>query len=174
VGHTDDLLTGLAQLTANAGLALYQPETPYAQGDTGIGLGELPRSCDKALAIADYTTIDAVPDQPMTTVRVNALFRGLPNDRTSMLDFRDDVYQLWQNLIHQQFGSFGLTQCLRISSLPLGQDDHDRWLMSDNYEIRRPHLTNPGRRHAVSIEADLHRCGPLGRAHRRHLRRQSR
>lgn len=133
MGHTDDLLDGLATFTAAAGLAIYQDD--YAQTDTGIGIGELPRSCDMALAIADYLTTDAYPDQAMTTVGVQVMFRGRPQDRKSMTDLRDAVYQLWQNLTGQHFGAFGLTQALRVSSVPLGQDDHDRWLMADNYYI---------------------------------------
>jgi hypothetical protein len=134
MGHTDDLLDGIAQFLATAGVGVFH-DSAYAQTDVGIGIGDLPEDCDRAIGIADYLTNDPYPDQAMSTIGVQLAFRGAPNDRKSMTDLRDAAYQALQNLTYQQFGSCGVTQVLRVSSVPLGQDDHDRWEMTDNYYI---------------------------------------
>lgn len=133
MGHTDDLLDGLAQTLTAAGVAKYPG--PYVADDTAIGLNGLPQQCDIAVAITDYGTSDDYPDQALTTIRVQLRFRGRPNDRKSMLDLRDAAYYALQNLTNEVMGTAFLIQCLRISSVPLGQDDLDRWEMTDNYSI---------------------------------------
>lgn len=135
MARTDDLLVTLAQLHVTAGIATYSDTVPYTSGQTGIGIGQLPNGCDRALAITDYGTSDTNPNLAMTTLFVQFLYRGLPDDRKSMTDFRDGSYDLLQNLTGRPSGTAWIDQCYRIGTVPLGMDDLQRWMQADNYQI---------------------------------------
>ena len=135
MGHTDDLLLGLALLHSASGVGTYSDTTGYTSGQTGIGLGKLPSGCDLAIAFTDYSVSDTNPDLAMTTIFIQALYRGTPDDRKSMTDLRDASYDLLQNLPGRQVGAGHIDQCFRVSTVPLGMDDENRWLQADNYQI---------------------------------------
>jgi hypothetical protein len=134
MGHTADLLNGLAADLAAAGIGVFH-DAAYAPGDTGIGIGELPESCDRAIAIADYLTAADNPGQPVGVIGVQFWFRGGRNDRDSMTDLRDAVFQHFQGMTHRQFGGYHLIQMRRVSSLSFGRDGNGRWECADNYYL---------------------------------------
>lgn len=145
MGYTDDLLAGLAQRLDAQGIATWRPDSPYATGEIGIGIGDLPTDCDLALGITDYLTANDSPDQTIGTIGVQISFRSHPNDRKSMTDLRDAVFLDMQGLTGTQFGACTVNQVLRVSSVPLGVDDRDRHELADNYYIDIETPPTPGR-----------------------------
>jgi hypothetical protein len=132
MGHTKDLLVGLATDAAAAGIGLYH-DSVYAVSDIGIGVGKTPQTCDQAIGITDYLTASDSPNQALGQIGVQFEFRGLPDDKTSMTDLADAVFQLFHGMVHRQYGACHVIQMLRKSSIPLGQDAAQRFERTDNY-----------------------------------------
>jgi hypothetical protein len=143
MGHTEDLLEGLAQMGATASLWLYQT-AGYASTDTGAGIGMLPRDCDKAVSITDYLSANDSPNQALGTIGVQFWFRGLPYDRASMTNLRDAAFQLFQGMTNRDFGTCHVIQMRRVSSVPQGPDGNNRFEQADNYylDINTPVTAN--------------------------------
>jgi hypothetical protein len=143
MGYTEDLLDGLASATAVAGIGLYQ-DTAYATSDIGIGIGDIPTDCVSGIGITDYLATNDSPNQALGLVGIQFLFRGLPDDRVSVTNLADAVFQLWQGVTHRQFGTCHVIQMLRRTSLPLGVDELRRWRRADNYylDINPPATSN--------------------------------
>ena len=134
MGTTSDLITAIATQTADAGIGVYNRQ--FASDDTAItDTGRLARSCDKAISLADYTADDPYPDQPLTVVRMQVQFRGLPNDRTSCTDLRDAFHDYWQARSYLPAGEAVIDYISRYNSLPITPDELDRYVAIDNYEI---------------------------------------
>jgi len=132
--HTGDLLTGLAGSIASAGIGTYLTgSSVFTAGQTGIGIGQLPETTDRAIAITDYGTAGDEITQAITTIAVQVLCRSNRNDRLDLASLRDSIFQLLQGMTHVNYGTCHVIQARRISSVPLGLDENDRWLQADNY-----------------------------------------
>lgn len=134
MSFTTDLLDGLARVLVNAGIGVYS-DNGYAATDTGIGIDDFPQDCPRAIAITDYSTPDDSPDQPMTQIAVQVLTRGLPDNPFDAKTLRDQVFLALHGITGVQFGSCGVDQCLRRTSMYLGVDDNRRAQHSQNFYI---------------------------------------
>lgn len=135
---TNDLLDGLAQLLADAGVASYTPAGVYTVDQTGVFFSLMPAGAegappgpDRCVVLSAYALSDQ-PGLPLGQITVQVRTRGLedPRDVTAL---SDAVYDLFQGLTDRTFGSVHLIQMLRKSSLPMGQDTNRRWQQSQNY-----------------------------------------
>lgn len=133
MGHTSQILTGLAELLAGAGLGVYRPDGVYEEGEVGIFLHRLPESPDKAYALTPYP----VEDTGLTDVTdgIQIRMRTGP-DPSEVLDMADAV----RDLLHMREGAvldgvrIGLIW--RQSQAPMGQDEHGREELTSNYYAR--------------------------------------
>lgn len=132
---TADLLAGVAQILADAGVATYRADgSTYQPGETAIVFALMPQAPDRVVCLTDYTVTDDAAN-PWTQVRVQVRTRGLPDRPDDTWALRDAVYGLLQSAGDLTFGSVTVAQALRVSSVPLGVDVNRRFEYADNYAI---------------------------------------
>lgn len=126
-----DLLTGIAQYLEDQGVGVYA--TSYGPTDTAIVFGEPPIDPNRVIALSLYSAQDH-PVQNLSTVRLQVMFRGAPDNTLDAGDLATTVFSALQGITHRTFGAAHLVQCRRVSAVPLGVDDSRRNRRSDNYE----------------------------------------
>lgn len=138
MSFTGDLLEGLAQHIATAGIATYRPAGAYVAGETAIAFAGMPPDPDRVIVVSAYAvTDDATLSDSVVGVQVRC--RGLTDPRDVEL-LADAVFGLLHGAHSVQLGAVHVVQALRNSSAPLGQDDNNRWEHTDNYylTVHRP------------------------------------
>ncbi|MFI1677064.1 minor capsid protein [Streptomyces sp. NPDC020607] len=133
MGYTTALLEGVAALIAEAGLAVYQPNGAYGDGETGIFLHRMPEAPDRAYAITPYP----VEDTGLTDVTdgLQIRMRAGPDPR-EVLDMADAVRDLLHMRENTIVGGVRLSLIWRQSQAPMGQDEHGREELTSNYYAR--------------------------------------
>lgn len=131
MGATRDLLTGLAQMIHDNGIGVYNPTGVYSPAQTGIIFKNVPTTPDRVIVLT------AVPLTDMTMIPVGKMLvqvrtRGIPNDPLDTDDLGDAVFDLLQGLMNLTLGATHIIQCLRNSSVPMGQDSSKRWERVDH------------------------------------------
>ncbi|MFI6909654.1 minor capsid protein [Nonomuraea sp. NPDC050394] len=144
---TRDLLSGLAELHAQHGVGVWNPDGVYAGDQVALTIGGLPPSPDNAICFAVYgagTWTDSVTDAD-AMVQVQARMRGGQDPRV-VDDLADGVYDVLQGLSNCQLatGVFVLLAQRRIVA-PLDRDASGRWERADSYDlmVARPSLHRP-------------------------------
>lgn len=135
MGHTRDLLNGLAGQLAAAGIGVFHfdPTVSYDPTDIGIGIGDFPAGCDRAISVQDFTNVRDHPTQALSQVGVQFGFRGQPNDRDSMTDLRDATFQAIHGLTNRDYGICHVVQILRRTGAGMGWDGNRRPEWVDDY-----------------------------------------
>jgi hypothetical protein len=136
MSYTTDLLVGVAQQIAAAGLGVYNPTGVYASTDTAIVFKNVPISPDRCIVLNVYGT--GAPEDPQTAVSQLGLqvrCRGLANPVMDVNDLADSIFLLLQGQKHQQYGTVHANQIRRNSSVPIGQDSNKRQEHADNYYV---------------------------------------
>lgn len=129
-----DLLTGLAQYLHDNGAATYRPAGGYAADETAVVFGELPTTPDRVVALSVYAAADE-GQVPLSSLRVQCMFRGRPNDTLDAGAVAGPVFDLLQGLEHLQCGTAHVNLSQRVSRVSLGADESKRQLRSDNYAM---------------------------------------
>lgn len=133
MSFTADLLTGLAQYLAGAGIGVtYRPTATYLAGETGVFFGLYPTTPDRCIALTAYATFDQ-PKIALSKIRVEIALRGAANNSLDVDDLGDSVFNALQGIEHQQFGTAHVVQALRVISAATGVDDAKRSQRSDSY-----------------------------------------
>lgn len=127
-----DLLTGIAQYLEDQGVAVYAAS--YAPTDTAIVFGPLPIDPSRCIGLSLYSAQDH-PKQNLSTVRLQLMFRGAPDNTLDVGDLATQAFAALQGVEGREFGTAHLIQCGRVSAVPLGLDDSRRGTRADNYEI---------------------------------------
>jgi hypothetical protein len=145
MSETFDLLDGIGQMLAAAGLVTYPlaAGAAYAPTDTALTFARMPADPDRCVVLTDYTVGDSAAN-PWTQIRVQVRTRGLPGRPDDVWTLRDGIYQLLQSAQARTFGSVTVAQCLRVSSIPLGQDANLRFMYADNFtlDVQLPSTSN--------------------------------
>lgn len=133
---TFDLLDGIGQTLAAAGLVTYPLAAgqTYAASDTGLAFARMPSEPDRCVVLTDYTVSDDAAN-PWGQVRVQVRTRGLPNRPDDVWALRGGVFAVLQSAQALTFGTVTVAQCLRVSSIPMGQDANMRFEYADNYQF---------------------------------------
>jgi hypothetical protein len=129
----NDLLDGIAQMIATAGLAKYNTTGVYAAADTGIFFKVVNPSPDRIVTLTAYQVSDNTT-MPETRFGVQVRVRGLQDPR-DVDELGDSIFALLHGLTGVQFGSVFAEQVLRQSSITLGQDASKRWERADAYYV---------------------------------------
>lgn len=137
---TADLLNGIATEIQAAAIGTYRADgSAYQVGETAVvfdfmpqGTEATPPAPDRVIVLTAYILGDDAGN-PWTQYRIQARFRGLPNQPDDVWALRDGFNQLFQSRSATTYGSLTVAQALRVSSIPLGQDDRRRFQISDNY-----------------------------------------
>jgi hypothetical protein len=136
MGHTRDLLNGIGQLLATAGvvdLAGNGPGGVYADGQTCYAKYNLPDKPDRVVCVTPYPIGDS-PNQTRSTVGVQVRTRA-GTDPDDESDLRDAVFDALQGRTHLDFGSCHIIQILRKTTVPMGRDASGRWSFAQTFYI---------------------------------------
>lgn len=129
-----DILVGFAQLIHNAGAGVYRPSGGYLATETAVVFGDLPTTPNKAIGLTLYTSTDEIKEN-RSQRRIQAWYRGDPNDSLSANDIASGVFDAVQGLENFDMGSVHVIQIHRVSFLPQGLDTLKRSERADNYAI---------------------------------------
>lgn len=138
MGHTTDLLTGVAEHLAAQGVGTWRTTGVYAATETGIVLGLLPPSPDNVIALTGYSVSDdpTLSDGVMG-VQVRTRTKGL--DPRPTADLADAIFDALQGLGDVVLGGVRVQIVTRQSWVPLGADANGRQQRSDNYYATAHH-----------------------------------
>jgi hypothetical protein len=138
VGYTSDLLTGLAELIAADGLAVYRPTGAYEPGETGITFSTVPEVPDGLICLTSYVVEDTGLTDAVTAVQVRM---RAGTDPRALDDLADGVFDLLHNRGGFSLGPVRVALVWRQSQALMGQDTHGRMELAANFYFR---TTRPG------------------------------
>jgi hypothetical protein len=141
---TRDLLTGLAQMLADTGIAVFNPSGLYQPTDTAVVFKSAPSAPDRVITLTCVPLTDGVAT-PLSQWLVQAYVRGRAGDPMDVEDLADAVWDLWQGATGLTLGSTHAIQIRRQGSVGNGQDDAKRWTRIDRYLIDLDTAPTPNR-----------------------------
>lgn len=132
---TEDILTGVAELIATAGIGVWNPDGVYALTDTGIFLKTMP----DGTGIPDRViTLNLIPVTANVSIPFGSWFlqvacRGVRNNPLDVDRIADPIFDVLHGLTDITFGASHLTQLLFHTGAPMGQDANTRWERAEKY-----------------------------------------
>lgn len=147
-GWTTNLLTGLAEYLAAAGIGVWRPpeqSEPYGPDDVAIVLGAMPAEPERAIVLAAYPVSEGLA---LANVRVGVQVRTRAgNDPRDVQDLDDAVWEQLHGATGLVLGGVDVVQVFRQSSATLGhaRDQTARWERVSNYymDAMRPTVARP-------------------------------
>lgn len=134
MGYTTDLLTGLAEHIAGAGIGVWRTAGAYAADETGIVLDVVPQSPDNVIVLSAYSVSDdRVHADSVTGVQIRTRTEG--QDPRPTDDLADDIFGLLHGASGLTLGGVAVQLVYRQSWAPLGADQNQRHERSDNYYL---------------------------------------
>lgn len=142
-GWTENLVTGLAQYLATAGVGVWRATGVYLPAETAIVYRAVPQTPDRLITLAPYPVATGYQGLADVTEGVQARIRGLvdPRDCDAL---GDAVYELLDGATNLTFGGVRVVHIYRQSHTSLGQDGNGRWESSSNFYVdaMRPTANN--------------------------------
>lgn len=132
---TNELSDGLIDRLVSAGIGVKLASGKFASTDTAIVMQTLPQTPDNAIAITIYPGSDD-PTLSDSVAKVQIMARWGGSDPRPTNDLTDAVFDAFQNLGATLSTGIVVQQITRISGVPLGKDDNQRWLRSENYAVK--------------------------------------
>lgn len=138
MSFTTDLLQGLAQYLATAGVGTYRSTGAYLSSETAIVFDAMPPEPDRAIVLSDYPVSDD-PSLSDSVLGIQIRTRGIA-DPLDVKAISDAVFNLLHGANGVNFGTVRVVEILRNSGIPMGRDENNRWERSDNYyaTVNRP------------------------------------
>lgn len=123
-------------------LLTWQPTGAYPAGFTGVAtyLLRVPTGPDRLATFSPYQVADD-PDQAMSTIGVQVRTRWAGSDARAVLNYSGAIFDELHGLGPVTLpNGVRISQCLRRSSVSMGQDTSQRWSWADNYyvDVDRP------------------------------------
>jgi hypothetical protein len=144
-GWTTNLLNGLGELLAGAGIGEWRPGGVYEVGETAIVIAAMPPEPERVVCLTAYPVTDHI-SQADVTVGVQVRTRA-GRDPTEVQDLDDQVRDVLHGLEQVVIGEVSVVQMYRQSAaaLPPGRDSRDRHERISNFYVdaMRPTLRNP-------------------------------
>jgi hypothetical protein len=145
VSWTEQLLTGVAEHLAAAGVGTWKPSGAYLSSDVRpIVISAVPSSPDEVITLTAYT----VDEDP----RDSDVIQGLQvrtragRDPRGVDDLDDDVFDALHGLTDALLNGVPLVLAHRVSGAPIGVDGNSRHQRSSNYHLMAnrpsPHRTD--------------------------------
>ncbi|SDD86676.1 minor capsid protein [Actinokineospora iranica] len=131
---TARLAHGLAELLADAGVALYRPTGVYRGDEVGIVLGTVPAAPSSVLVLTPYPLADDV-DQADSVLGLQVRARAAGPDPRPALDLLDAVFDELHGATHLNLGGALVHLAQRTASVPLSRDQNDRYEHADTYQL---------------------------------------
>lgn len=140
---TDVLLCrGLIDYLVMLGLLTWRPDASYPATYQAVAAFILtwPTGPDRIATFAPYQIADD-PDQAMSTIGVQIRTRWAGSNPRAVLNYSGAIFDALHGLGPLELpGGVRISQCLRRSSVSMGQDSSQRWSWADNYyvDVERP------------------------------------
>lgn len=134
---TSDVLTGIAQLIAGAGLATWNPNGVYTTSQTGI-LMKIMADGDTVpdrLLVLNLVPLTDEISNPLGRSMLQIAGRGARNNPLDVDALMDPVFDLLHGRTGDVFGSTTVVQMFRYSSVPMGEDSLIRSERADKYYL---------------------------------------
>lgn len=133
MASTKELLTGIAELLAGAGIGLtWNPSGVYTAGQTGIFMMFVPQSPDRCVVLSLVDTGDD-PSMPLGSKMLQVRGRGARNDPLDVAEVLDPIFDVLHGRTNLVIGGQTIIQALRRVSAPLGGDSLVRFERADQY-----------------------------------------
>ena len=139
-GFETNLMTGIAQLLATAGLGVWRDTGIYAPTETGIVMDTVPQSPDRVITLTDYVVSDD-PTLSDSVIGVQVRTRWGGQDPRPVKDLDGSIFDALHGLEGVTLtGGIHIVSCFRRSGVSMGQDANNRWGRSSNYyaTVHRP------------------------------------
>lgn len=136
MSSTTDLLNGIAQMLADAGVVTRRTDgSDFTDGETALSFKNLPATPDRVVVLSPFGAHSDQPQITLGTQPIQVRCRGT-SDPWDVEDLADAAFDVLHGAANLTFGSVHVVQILRVNSIPLGMDEQDqRWQRSDNYDI---------------------------------------
>ena len=132
-GFETNLLTGVAQLLAAAGVGVWRDTGAYAATETGIVLDVIPQDPDQIITLSDYDISDD-PTLSDSVIAVQVRTRWGGQDPRPVKDLDGAIFDALHGLESVTLtGGVHVVSLVRRSGVSLGQDTNNRWMRSANY-----------------------------------------
>ena len=132
-GFETNLLTGIAQLLAAAGLGTWRDTGVYTAAETGIVMDTVPQSPDRVITLTDYVVSDD-PTLSDSVIGVQVRTRLGGQDPRPVKDLDGAIFNVLHGLESVTLtGGVHIVSMVRRSGASLGQDANNRWMRSSNY-----------------------------------------
>jgi hypothetical protein len=142
MGYTIDLVTGLAEHLADAGIGTWKPDGDYTADDIAIVVGpHIPQAPDSVVCLTPYVVPGNQPGLSEHVTGVQVRCRGPASDPRTAEDLADVVFDTLQGLGPTTLGGLPVAHVWLQSSAPLGPDTSHRHERSDNYYIQANRAT---------------------------------
>jgi hypothetical protein len=141
---TTNLITGIAELLAAAGVGEWRPSGPaYTADEVGILMRAIPQQPDRVITLSPYPVTSPVGMADIVQ-GVQVRCRGTTDPRVCE-DLADTTFDLLDSASRLTLGGVSVVQIYRQSYTSLGQDGNGRWESSSNYyvEAMRPTVNRP-------------------------------
>jgi hypothetical protein len=131
---TSDLLTGAAEYLAAAGVGVWSPTGTYTDTDTGIVIGRMPATPDRAIVLALYDVDTTSLSHVLAGLQVRC--RGpRTSDPRPVSDLADAVYEALHGAQHVTLGGVRVPLIWRQSHAWIGADDNRREETASNFYL---------------------------------------
>ena len=141
MAYTTDLLTGLAELIADAGLARFDPDGQYGDDETGVIFTVLPDQPERVIVLTAYPVEDTDLTDAVTGIQARMRCGRDPRDVETLAD---ELFALLHNRRGTVLRGVRVALIWRQSQAQMGQDTHGRQEITANYYARTtrpaPHL----------------------------------
>lgn len=134
---TSDVLTGIAQLIAGAGIATWNSNGSYTTNQTGILMKIMADGTgvpDRLLVLNLVPLTDEI-SLPRGRVMVQIAGRGIRNNPLDVDALMDPTCDLLHGRRGDVFGATTVMQMFRTSSVPMGEDSLVRSERADKYYL---------------------------------------
>lgn len=139
---TADVVAGLAQHLAAAGVGTYSPAGAYTSAQVGIFMDVVPAAPDRVVTVTPYGAADD-PTLSDSVLMVQVRVRGTKDPRTAY-DLDDAVFAAMQNLPRSILNGVTVVGAWRTSAGYLGPDGNGRHERTSNYRLT-VHRPTPNR-----------------------------
>lgn len=130
---TKDILDGIAQLLAGAGLGLtFNSAGVYTTGQTGIFMMTMPDAPDRCVTLNLVDRADD-PTMPLGEKMLQVRGRGNRNDPLDVGELLDPIFDVLHGRTNLTVGGQTIIQILRRVSAPMGSDSLHRSERADQY-----------------------------------------
>lgn len=143
MGYTTDLLEGLAEHLAGAGIGVWDTDAAYTAAQVGIVLDVVPQDPPGVIVLSGYSVTDD-PSLSDTVTGVQIRTRAGSVDPRPTDDIADQIFDQLHGAQDLDLNGIRVQLARRTSWTPLGPDQNRRHERSDNYYLTT-HRPSPHR-----------------------------